>query len=113
MVDFSDLSSEGQDTVERDADRFVANTYNEDNYEKWGSNALAAANGESGFTSATEALSNRYGISESDLGNYNEKYVNNTAASVRDQRYRDGLKTFAEEGEADEAWRDRFLNGLD
>ena len=113
MVDFSDLTPEGQEVVERDADRYVANTYDEDNYEKWGSNALAAANGESGFTSATEALANRYKISESDLSNYNDKYVSNTAAAVRDQRYRDGLETFAEEGDADEAWRDRFLNGLD
>jgi len=116
MVDLEGVTS-GVDTdsgsaLDEDADRFVSKTYNSDNYEKWGTNAVMAANGEGGFNSPGEALQNRYGFNDDEVDGYTSKHQTETQNAVDDGRYEDGLKTFASESEADDAWATRFVAGV-
>jgi len=113
MVDLADVdtgadSDEGS-TLDQDANRFVENTYNEDNYQEWASNSVSAANGEDGFTSPGEALQNRYGLNDDELDGYTDKHQSNTQEAVDEGRYQSGLETFAEMDEADDAWAQRFI----
>jgi hypothetical protein len=98
--------------LDSDAQRFVEETYNEENYEKWGTNAMMAANGEGGFTSPGEALQNRYGLGDDEVDGYTSKHQTNTERAVEDGSYEDGLQTFASEDEADDSWASRFVSGI-
>lgn len=116
MVDLGDVSSSADasegSALDNDANRFVSNTYNDENYEKWGNNAVMAAMGEGGFTSPGEALQNRYGLGADEVDGYTSKHQSETSAAVEEGRYEDGLETFATEDEADDAWAQRFVAGL-
>jgi len=116
MVDLEGVSTSADSgagsTLDEDANRFVDKTYNSDNYEKWGSNAMMAANGEGGFTSPGEALQNRYGLGDDEVDGYTSKHQSETEAAVDEGRYESGLETFATEDEADDAWASRFVAGI-
>jgi len=116
MVDLEGVSTSADtssgSTLDEDANRFVDKTYSSENYEKWGSNATMAANGEGGFTSPGEALQNRYGLSSDEVDGYTDKHQTETENAVNEGRYQDGLETFASEDEADDAWASRFIAGI-
>lgn len=116
MVDLEGVSTSADSgsgsTLDEDANRFVDKTYNSDNYEKWGNNAMAAANGEGGFTSPGEALQNRYGFSSDEVSGYTDKHQSETSDAVDEGRYESGLETFAAEDDADDAWASRFVAGI-
>lgn len=116
MVDLGEVStsadSGADSTLDEDANRFVDNTYDEDNYDTWATNSELAAQGEDGFTAPAEALSNRYGMDESELSGYTDKHQTRTQEAIDEGAYEDGLQTFATEDEADNAWAQRFISGL-
>lgn len=111
MVTYQELSGDGQDFADDAGDSFVSETFNEDNYQKQARNSVAAANGEDGFQSATGALAEALGVSESSLSSYNEKYVRRTEQAADQGKYQRGLERSGVDDPS--AWRDRWLSGLE
>jgi hypothetical protein len=118
MVDLEDVSTSadtGEDsTLDADANRFVDRTYNEDNYQKWAdqSEATTGMEGDGGLVSPAEALQNRYGFGDDEVDSYADLHEEETMAAIEEGRYESGLETFATEGEADDAWAQRFVSGI-
>lgn len=110
MVDYSDLDSDGQTFADESADKFVNRTFNADNYTKQEQNSLAAANGEDGFQSATAALAESLGVSESQLSSFDSNYTDGVQRAVDNDAYRRGLE--ASGVDDPDAWRDRWLANL-
>lgn len=94
-------------SVSDDAEKFIENTQNDDNYEKWSNNTQANIDGDLGRTAA-EGLAARYDeVSEADLSSYSEKQIRNTQAAIDDDRYEDQVEELTEDD-----WSEKFLAGI-
>ena len=111
MVTYDQLDSDGREFADDAGDSFVSETFNQDNYDKQAENSVAAANGEDGFQSATGALAEALGVSESQLSSYDEKYVRRTEQAAEQGKYQRGLERSGVDDPS--AWRDRWLSGLE
>lgn len=94
-------------SVSEDADKFIRNTQNSDNYEKWSNNTQANIDGRRGRTAA-QGLAARYDeVSENDLSGYDAKQKRETQDAIDEGRYEDQV----EELSADD-WSENFLAGI-
>lgn len=94
-------------SVDQDAEKFLRNTQNSDNYEKWSRNTQANIDGELGQTAA-EGLASRYDeVSMSDLSGYDEKQKRETQNSIDNGDYEDQVEELSEDD-----WSQPFLAGI-
>lgn len=124
MVNLEELNEDGTAVLSDWGSRWVRETFNEDNYNKWERGTEDAIEGRAGKQSPGQALAAQLGLPPERLSTFDSNWERNTRASFSDgdrpSRYETGLKGFAgvdEDGEVDQesanqTWQESFLAGL-